>query len=138
MYRRLWSMSDSVLASRILGSWIMPAKPGFSPRITFYEDGTFKVVLSSKKKLSKILDLLEGDRYEGAWHISNSILTLNYTRLPKSPLNVKLGIVKLPLANMVTAAVNLFRDRKYRIDGIDKNQIDLHSQSWKRVSKTVP
>lgn len=111
-------------SSRICGSWGMPQRPGYSRTITFYADGRFKQTISSKGIIwSKILDTLEGDQYDGNWHIAGKTLRLNYRRLPESPLNFSIPFVgtKVPVADWMAQLVDGFKNNEFEIVSFDES-----------------
>lgn len=105
-------------SNRICGSWSMPQRPGYSRTITFRPDGRFKQTISSKGIVwSKVLDMLEGDQYDGNWHISGTTLRLNYRRLPESPFNFSIPFVgtTVPAANWIAQLIDAFKNNEFEI-----------------------
>ena len=123
----------------IIGTWQMSKRKSYSRKIEFREEGkTFTQVVSPNQTMvSRFIRFLEGDRYEGDWSITGGKLRLNYTSLPNSLLNLKLGNLQLPIANYMNQFMEVFLNHEYAIKSIDSSKIvfTMPDEYWEKITK---
>ncbi len=72
--------------------------------------------------LSKPMELLTGNKFDGIWYVNNRRLYFNLKRFPKSFLNLRLPMLtKLNVADTVANISSLFVTEKYKVVKIDSS-----------------
>lgn len=129
----------------IVGTWIRPESGSYSRRITIRQDGTFTQIVSSKRGLkgivSKTLDAFEGDQYDGNWHYDEKtrMFRVNYTKMPKSPVNLRILGLTIPVADWTTQFFDFFRHGEFVFKSFGNNSVtfghkgDNKTEAWIRA-----
>lgn len=125
----------------IVGTWTRPEADAYSLRITIKQDGTFTQIVSSKRgsegNASRLLDVFEGDQYDGNWYYDpqKKIFRINHLRLPKSPLNIRLLGINLPIADWLNQLMDTVRNGEYEVISCSNKEIVLKNSDSGAIEK---
>lgn len=73
--------------------------------------------------LSKPMELLTGNKFEGTWYVNERRLFFNVKTVPKSALNLRLPwLTKLNIANTAANISSLFIAEKYKVVKINSSK----------------